>query len=326
MTEVKNNYTLKDMKDYDNKLKDNIKYFSLLKDFVIKELFSKNPTIYKEILILFIEEIIKLDSKITKISYDNSELGKSNYKEYNKTIDSYVKLNNNIHIDLECNSALYKDVKRRNILYLNKISTKVLETGENIKKLNSTYLIQININTSSSDNKYGYEHFLLVGNNSGKRLTNFEHICVFNIEYYRRIFYNGVRSLKKFELWLVVFSSKNFQELYNTLNYVTDEETRDHLIREVYNMFSDGFRLDDWKKEHADVLNEMVRHDMLENAREEGIQEGIQEGEELGRAKGLQEAIISTIKSMLKEKCSVNLISKVTGKTLHEIKEIQQSM
>ena len=79
-------------------------------------------------------------------------------------------------------------------------------------------------------------------------------------------------------------------------------------------MFSDGFRLDDWKREHADVLNEMVRHDMLENAREEGIQEGE------------EKKLISTIKSMLKEKCSVNLISKVTGKTLHEIKEIQQSM
>ena len=58
-----------------------------------------------------------------------------NYMEYNKIIYSYIVLNDNIHIDLECNSSTFKEVKRRNILYMNKISTRVLESGEKTKKL-----------------------------------------------------------------------------------------------------------------------------------------------------------------------------------------------
>ena len=44
----------------------------------------------------------------------NVELGKSNYKEYNKTVDTYVILNDNIHIDLEYNFSPYSVIRRRN--------------------------------------------------------------------------------------------------------------------------------------------------------------------------------------------------------------------
>jgi len=64
---------------------------------------------------------------------------------------------------------------------LNKISTKLLESGNRPSILNNLYLIQINVNTNIKDNEYGYEIFGLFGKNMNKKLTDFEHILVYNI-------------------------------------------------------------------------------------------------------------------------------------------------
>jgi len=116
-------------------------------------------------------------------------------------------------------------------------------------------------------------------------------------------------------MWLVVFSSRNFKELYNTLNYVVKDSIRDKLIRDVIDMFSDGFRLCDWEKEK---LVELVRQTELDYAREDAKLEG--------RKEGIQETIINTIKSMLSKNFSFKVISEITGKSIEEIKEIQNSM
>jgi len=80
--------------------------------------------------------------------------------------------------------------------------------------------------------------------------------------------------------------------------------------------------LEDWKKEHAEALNAIAAHDAQIYYKEEGLREGRKEGREEGR----EESLLTTIKSMLKEKCSFNLISKVTGKSIEEIKDIEKSM
>lgn len=176
----------------DTNVNSGINDFTLVRDFVIKEIFSKNPTIYKNFLILLINNVIKLDSKNTTISFENGELGKSCYREYNKIVDSYIKLNNNIHINLECNTSKYENVMLRNILYLNKISTKILESGNKTKVLNDIYLIQININTSKNNSDFGYDIFNYVGKKCNKKLTNFQNILIYNIiEIY---FIMGVKS------------------------------------------------------------------------------------------------------------------------------------
>ena len=94
------------------------------------------------------------------------------------------------------------------------------------------------------DSSIAYYYF---GKKTCKKLTDFQHVLVFNIEYYRNLFYNYDVKLKKYQMWLVVFSSRNFKELYNTLNYVVNDSIRDKLIRDVIDMFSDGFRLCNWE-------------------------------------------------------------------------------
>lgn len=303
--------------------------FSLVKDYVIKEILTKNKEIYKEIVIMLINDVIKLDINDTNILFENVELGKSNYNEYNKIIDNYIKINDVIHVDIEFNTSLYNTVKLRNLLYLNKISTKILESGDKINKLNDVYLIQININSSLYDNKFGYEIYELFGKKTCNKLTDFEHILVYNIEYYRNLFYNEGASLKKYEMWLVVFSSRCFKELYNTLNYVVKPKIRNKIIKEVIDMFSDGFSLYEWKQQYAEQLKEFDRLSILESermAKEQARKEGLLEGRQEGILEGKKEGVLLTIKSMLEKNYSLTEISDITGKNLKEIKEIKDSM
>lgn len=44
------------------------------------------------------------------------------------------------------------------------------------------------------------------------------------------------------------------------------------------------------------------------------------------RAEGMEETLIDTINSMIKEKATYKFISKVTGKSIEEIKKIGESM
>ena len=301
-------YTLEDMILLDSD--ENISFFPLTRDFIIKTFFNNNPLIYKEFLILQIKDIINLDSNNTNITFNNVELGKTNYKEYNKILDNYITLNDNIHIDFECNSSSFKHVKERNILYKNKLSTKVLETGDNINKLKNIYIIQLNINASKEDLSYGEDEIILFGKKTNKIFSKLEYIVIKNIAYYRNLFYNKHVLLPKDKMWLVVLSSTNYQELFNTLKYVVNDTDRNKLIKDVIRMFSDGFSLEMWKQQYADKLNEIVRMSVYNDGLEHGIE--------------LES--INTVKSMLKKNYSLELISDVTGKTKEEIEEIKKSI
>ena len=58
----------------------------------------------------------------------------------------------------------------------------------------------------------------------------------------------------------------------------------------------------------------------------EGKEIGIAEGRAEGRAEGIAQEKINNIKAMLENKADYEFISKVSGKTIDEIKEIENSM
>ena len=176
------------------------------------------------------------------------------------------------------------------------------------------YVIQVNLNAAVSDNKFGEDIIIPFGKKTCKEYPDYKYIVLKNIEYYRNLFYTSDVKLQKDELCHVVISSRNFKELFDTLDYVVTSKTKNKLIKEAIDMFSDGFTLEQWKKDNAEALNAIARYDAEVYYREEGLKEG------------KNTAITEIIKSMLKEKCSLNLISKVTGKSEEEIKEIEKSM
>ena len=77
----------------------------------------------------------------------------------------------------------------------------------------------------------------------------------------------------------------------------------------------DGFNLHEWEK---DKLDEMVAY----NREQKGLKDGINQGVE----QGIKQNIEQTIKEMLKNNLDLELISKITKKSVDEIIEIQESI
>ena len=102
-------------------------------DPVFKGVFSKNLEILKEFLrdVLHLEyELEELDIRIL-----NNELIRESIREYQKRIDVNIVLNDNIYVEIEINREDFNRVKYRNKMYADKVSSLILESGENIKKL-----------------------------------------------------------------------------------------------------------------------------------------------------------------------------------------------
>ena len=76
-------------------------------------------------------------------------------------------------------------------------------------------------------------------------------------------------------------------------------------------MSLNDFNLHAWKQKE---MEDLVIREGNRISREEGIEQGISQN------------TIDTIKKMLKEKISYELINKITGKSIKEIKEIEKSI
>ena len=58
----------------------------------------------------------------------------------------------------------------------------------------------------------------------------------------------------------------------------------------------------------------------------EGISIGKEQGISIGKEEGIEQGILTTIKNMIKNSASYEFISKVTGKSINEIKELAKDI
>ena len=126
------------LKEIDEK----VRLIPLTYDFMFKSVFERNLEILKEFLVdlLYLEyELEELDIRIL-----NNELPKERYSEYQKRIDVNIVLNDNIFIEIEINREDFSLVKYRNKMYADKVSSMMLESGDNYKKLEDIYFYQLN--------------------------------------------------------------------------------------------------------------------------------------------------------------------------------------
>lgn len=135
-----------------------IKMIPLTFDPVFKSIFGNNLEVLKEFLVCVLHLEYQLDE--LKIRMLNTELEKTTINEYQKRIDVNIVLNDNIYVEIEINRKDFELVKHRNNMYANKISSMILEKGENPKKLESIYFYQLNLNTENKDESIG-EHIIV---------------------------------------------------------------------------------------------------------------------------------------------------------------------
>ena len=108
-----------------------------------------------------------------------------------------------------------------------------------------------------------------------------------------------------------MLKARDFVELKEMASLVMDKKSSDKFVKDCKEASQDKLILSEWE---ADKMANLVRETSLELAEKDGFKDGFDSG------------ILETIKSMLREKIDYNVISKVTNKSIDEIKEIEQSL
>ena len=120
----------------------------------------------------------------------------------------------------------------------------------------------------------------------------------------------------------------------NYLEQLLPDDLRELFLREAIDMSKDKFILHEWQydkmqdleKKEEELYYENQMKETFNQGIEKGIEQGIEKGIEQGIEQGTEKTKVDIIKEMLKEKSSYEFISKITGKSIKEIKEIEKSL
>lgn len=350
--QIKNYYYEKDIIKLDEK---NYPLVSLTFDKMIKAIFIYDPNWLKEFILLQLP--IELDFNTTKLVILNSEFPVYNKREYKKTVDIIVSLNDYIYVNLEINREKFNYIKKRNYIYKNKMIDLSIQSGEKIKKLENLYFYQINLNVSELKDEYnrkiknGTRTIGLFEFETQKLYLNNDITFIKYLEFYRDLYYNKNTKLTKSEMWLVMLTSRNYKELYETLGHIMDDYNRNKFIRKVIELSSDKFIMSGWNEElWADYViyqkeQEKIKEEEERKKREEERkrQDEIRKIEDEERTRidktlkerdnELKEREIKLEKrnneiiiNMLEKNTDINFISEVTNLSIEEIIKIKETI
>ena len=304
MTKLKKENTILDT-NYLCELDKKVKLLPITFDPIFKGIFGSNIELLKNFILSVLE--IDIDRDKCKIRLLNNKLPIENYKEYKKTVDLNIVLNDDIFIEIEINRSDFNKVKHRNFIYQNKIYSMIPEKGNDPKDIDNVIFYQLNLNTENKTETYG-EHVIVPYDTTTKEIyiDNYYTILKY-LEFYHKLYYTKSRKLERGELWLAALMSNSFSELYDILSKILSPDKLELIIEESKKTSLNDFNLHAWKqKEMKDlVINKRNR---------------------ISRKEGIQYEKNETIKNMLKENISYELISKIVKKTIDEIKEIEKSM
>ena len=305
------------MKD---KIYDKNRVIRLCGDVIFKAVFLRETNVLLKI-IYDITDISETMHFVEVISGYELEPYKLNGK-VNKS-DMLVKLGNDYFLNIELNYQHERNVLRRNMIQLFKIFGQVTESGMTDKEIYLKKVGQLNFNTFSNSNDKELQRGFYF-DDEGNLISDF--LTFWNVDIvkcYKKV-YNDIgnaHKLPKVVRWgAILYTDINNEEGIDFIKKVIGDdllsmEEKDKLIKRINETKNNKRIIQEWMVEENNRLREA---NILNTAREEGIEQGIEQG--------IESKTLEVIKNMLDEKIDYNIISKVTGKTTLEIKEIERNM
>ena len=233
--------------------------------------------------------------------------------------DMLIKINDRYFINVELNYKHQKNVLVRNMIQLFRICGQVLESGMTDNELSLIKVGQLNFNTFSNSNDKVLERVFYT-NEEGDVISNLLNIWNIDIEKCYKTLYNNSENkekLPKVVKWgAIIYSDLDKMEdtLERTGDLLTMEE-KEKLLKRIHELMKDRKIIQEWMVIENNRLRE---EDILNTAKGEARREGWEEG--------IEEKELELIKNMLIKKYTYKDISEITGKTIEEIKEIENSM
>ena len=284
-----------------------------------------------------LKELLKciLDIEAKEITILNPEIIGSSYYDKRTIVDLIVELSDGTKIAVEMNTNVNKYLIDRNIFYMFKIMSKDMKKGSLYSKLNKH--IQINIDCEGYHEK-PIMKYKLIEEEVSEVLTDKIEIIRVDLPYYVEKCYNlDVSKLDYKDKFIgligiedrslankIIKGDIKMEDIYKRVeDFSDDEEILGAYDAEWHKMETDRVvMLDKLEKAEEEGLRRGLEKGMKQGL-EEGLKEGIEQGIEQGIEKGSLDKSYEIAQNMLKENIDIEIISKVTGLNIDQIKMIK---
>ena len=252
------------MKEQKDKTK---KYIPLYFDALFFKVFGEEDKL--ESLTYLIEETLNI--KVKNIEIKNSKLLGQKFKTKRSYLDLLVLLNDDTKISIEINTNTSKTTMERNLLFIFKVMVNDIKIDKNYNDLLN--YIQINLNHEESKDDYNIEKYVLMEENSHKKLTEKLQIYKINLSFYaNKCYTNGeINKLSEFEKLMGLIGTET-QEQYDLFS------KEEGMLKEIMRN-SDKFRDDSDVVEMYDYETEMKR--IYEIEKQNAVKEEAQKYEQV---------------------------------------------
>ena len=316
--------------EYVLKLSRNIKKgqkISILSDTMLKAMFqNENRIKYSaKFLSYFID--VEYEDILNNICLAKNELDKNSENDKGERCD-YVALLSDTSLNIEVNNNSSLEVLERNMEYAHRLYSKKIRRGE--ENYQYTQVIQFNLNNFAFKGNDKIVDIYTVTNDDNIGLSNkliFVQIYVPNLR--KKWYTKGIKSLSEEEKYILALVEMDLDKL----NDLGGENIMDEYVKEAEEVSFEGGVGEAYDKEWA--LRDQGYRDGLSQGKVEGFSqgkaegfsqgkvEGREEGRAEGKTEGINERNLEIAKNMLKDNIPIESISKYTGLSIDEIKNLK---
>ena len=285
---------------------------TLINDIIFKAVFINEP----DILLKMIRDIFgineEINNPITICGYESVPMV-YNGKTFKN--DLLVRLSDNSCVVIEMNNNSNKGVLERNLIQLFRIHGQILKKGETYNNLDKYQVKGLNFNyqVGKSDNEV--DNFAFCNIETRKVATNIVTICNIDIEKCHKLVYTNIKEKEiknpRSVIWGAIMNEEDISKILDVLGGTLTMEQSERLAKRIEDINDD---------------NKIIKQWMIEDNSRWYIEEMLDNGYNKGREEGIEEEKIKMIKNMLMENSNYKYISKISGKTIEEIKEIEENM
>ena len=278
-------------------------FYTCKNDRAFKEVFL-NPN-NGDLLKALLEFILKI--KIDELEIKKTELLSGNVNVKDKRVDAIVHTGNK-KIEIEINSQNKDYLHTRSTAYICNIYQSNASVGDTYNE--DTDIVQVNLTWGLGRNNDEMKIYKIMNEKGELYVKNFI-IYEINMDYYDKIWYSkNEEEIKKNQYMIMLDLDK--KELKN----MPKDKIVDKYITNV-TIVNDDPEFQKYMSEEED--KKKIQNSLLSEAKEEGISQGISQG----YTSGINDGINQTAKNLLSMNMTLEDISKATGLTVEEIKNLK---
>ena len=299
------------------------KTFNALNDCFVRYFFTDKGG--EKVLLDFINAVmISADMKTFKaVEILNPFNLKRNYKDKETIVDVKCITKNGTVVIIEVQLSGNSRFPERILYYWAMNYSKLLKKGEQYDELTpviSINLLNFNLN---KNNKNVHSCYMIYYTKSERLLT--DHLQIHMIEL-KKFKFKDNNLLKDLNYWLGFFTTNNMEEYMSEI--VKEKPIMEEAHKRYNNFIRSRLMMSEYdKKELYQYDKKIMLADERRIGRREGKLEGIKEGVEKGKLEGIKEGeknkTILLAKSMKKENIYIEIIKRITGLSIEEIRKLR---